>query len=98
MRDTLRRFAEESMQPAAREADDRCAPPDEIIETFAELGAIAMSVPEALGGEAEQVSAVSTMLIAEDLARGDMGLAYAALAPLSITFLSRMDISFSITR
>jgi len=83
MRDTLRRFADEVMQPAAREADDQGAPPDGFLDTFSELGAIAMSVPEALGGAAEQVSAVSQMLIAEDLARGDMGLAYAALAPLS---------------
>lgn len=83
MRDTLRRFADELMQPAAREADDRCAPPDDFLETFGELGAIAMSVPEVLGGEAEQVSAVSQMLMIEDLARGDMGLAYAALSPLS---------------
>lgn len=83
MRDTLRRFADDLMQPAAREADERSAPPDDFLETFSELGAIAMSVPEALGGEAEQVSAVSQMLIVEDLARGDMGLAYAALSPLS---------------
>jgi hypothetical protein len=83
MRDTLRRFSDDLMQPAAREADERSAPPDDFLETFNELGAIAMSVPEALGGEAEQVSAVSQMLIVEDLARGDMGLAYAALSPLS---------------
>jgi alkylation response protein AidB-like acyl-CoA dehydrogenase len=83
MRDTLRRFAEEAMQPAAREADDEGAPPEDFMEGFAELGAIAMSVPESLGGAAERVSAASQMLIAEDLARGDMGLAYAALAPLS---------------
>ncbi len=83
MRDTLRRFADEVMQPAAREADNQGAPPDDFLEAFSELGAIAMSVPEALGGAAEQVSAVSQMLIAEDLARGDMGLAYAALGPLS---------------
>ena len=83
MRDTLRRFADDVIQPAAREADDHCAPPDHFLETFSELGAIPMSVPETLGGAAEQVSAVSQMLIAEDLARGDMGLAYAALSPLS---------------
>jgi len=83
MRDTLRRFADDVMQPAAREADDRSAPPDDFLETFSELGAMAMAVPEGLGGAAEQVSAVSQMLIAEDLARGDMGLAYAALSPLS---------------
>jgi alkylation response protein AidB-like acyl-CoA dehydrogenase len=83
MRDTLRRLADDLMRPAAREADDRSAPPDDFVDTFRELGAVAMAVPEALGGAAEQVSAVSQMLIVEDLARGDMGLAYAALAPLS---------------
>jgi hypothetical protein len=83
MRDTLRRFADDLMQPAAREADDRSAPPDDFVDTFSELGAIAMAVPEAMGGAAEHVSAVSQMLIVEDLARGDMGLAYAALSPLS---------------
>ncbi len=83
MRDTLRRFADDVMQPAARGADDRSSTPDGFLEAFSEFGAIAMSVPEVLGGAAERVSAVSQMLIVEDLARGDMGLAYAALAPLS---------------
>jgi alkylation response protein AidB-like acyl-CoA dehydrogenase len=83
MRDTLRRFADDVMQPAAREADDRSAPPDGFLQKLSELGTVPMAVPEALGGAAEGVSAVSQMLVAEDLARGDMGLAYAALAPLS---------------
>ena len=83
MRDTLRRFADDVMRPAAREADDRLAPPDGFLDAFSDLGAIPMAVPEVLGGAAEGVSAVSQMLIAEDLARGDMGLAYAALSSLS---------------
>ena len=83
MRDTLRRFADEVMKPASREADERGAPPDGFMEAFAELGAVQMAVPEGLGGAAESASAVSQMLVAEDLARGDMGLAYAALSPLS---------------
>ena len=83
MRDTLRRFADDVMQPAARESDDRNRPPEGFLDAFGELGAIAMAVPEALGGAAEQASAVSQMLVAEDLARGDMGLAYAALSTLS---------------
>ena len=83
MRDTLRRFAVDAMQPAARKADDDASPPEGFLDAFDELGAIAMSVPEALGGAAERVSAASQMLIAEDLARGDMGLAYAALSSLS---------------
>ena len=83
MRDTLRRFADDVMRPAARGSDEDSSTPDGFLEAFGELGAIAMSVPEALGGAAEKVSAVSQMLIVEDLARGDMGLAYAALSPLS---------------
>lgn len=83
MRDTLRRFADDVMQPAARGADDRSEPPDDFFEKLSELGTVPMAVPEALGGAAEGVSAVSQMLVAEDLARGDMGLAYASLAPLS---------------
>ncbi|MGB5809492.1 MAG: acyl-CoA dehydrogenase family protein [Polyangiales bacterium] len=83
MRDTLRRFADDVMRPAAPEADDLGAPPDGFLESFGELGAIPMAIPEALGGAAERVSVVSQMLVAEDLARGDMGLAYAALSSLS---------------
>jgi alkylation response protein AidB-like acyl-CoA dehydrogenase len=83
MRDTLRRFADEQMRSMARRADDDSAPPDDFLEAFDELGALAMAVPESLGGTAEPMSAVSQMLVAEDLARGDMGLAYAALSPSS---------------
>lgn len=83
MRDTLRRFADDVMAPAARESDDRLTPPDDFLDAFNDLGAVSMAVPEVLGGAAERVSAVSQMLIVEDLARGDMGLAYAALSTLS---------------
>jgi alkylation response protein AidB-like acyl-CoA dehydrogenase len=83
MRETLRRFADETMQPVARDADERGAPPAGFLEAFGELGAVPMAVPGALGGAGESLSAVSQMLVAEELARGDMGLAYAALSPLS---------------
>ena len=83
MRETLRRFADRVVQPAAREADDRLTPPEGLLDAFSELGAVSMTVPERLGGAAESLSAVSQMLIAEDLARGDMGLAYASLSSLS---------------
>ena len=83
MRETLRRFANDLIREAAREADDRGAPPSHFIEAFHELGAVMLAVPESMGGAAERSSPVSHMLIAEDLAWGDMGLAYAALAPLS---------------
>lgn len=83
MRDTLRRFAEVEMRSAAREADENLEPTDDFLQSFEELGATAMAIPESLGGNADEMSAVSQMLMAEDLASGDMGLAYAALSPLS---------------
>ena len=74
MRDTLRRWADDVMQPAAREADDRSAPPDDFLETFSDLGAIAMAVPEGLRrGRRGGVGGVSQMLIAEDLATRGYG-------------------------
>lgn len=83
MRDTLRRFADDEMRAAARRADDESKPPTDFLEAFESLGAISMAIPESKGGTAERMSAVSQMLVTEDLARGDMGLAYAALSPLS---------------
>jgi alkylation response protein AidB-like acyl-CoA dehydrogenase len=43
-----------------------------------------LAVPEELGGAAEARSPVTSVLIAEELARGDAGLAVACLAPLAV--------------
>ena len=40
-----------------------------------------LGVPEELGGVMHEQSAVTSVLIGEALAHGDMGIAYAALAP-----------------
>ncbi len=80
MRETLRRFARETARPAAQAADREGADA-EFDARVAELGLNLISVPEGLGGAGEARSPVSTTLIAEDLAYGDMGLALAALAP-----------------
>jgi hypothetical protein len=45
---------------------------------------VGLAVPEALGGAAPTRSAVTGALIAEELSRGDMGLATAILAPLAV--------------
>lgn len=83
MRDTLQRFAEEAMRPAARDADTIDGPSSGLLSDFAELGAVALAISESDGGAVDAPSCVSNMLIAEDLAYGDMGLAYVALSPLS---------------
>jgi alkylation response protein AidB-like acyl-CoA dehydrogenase len=76
-----RAFAEEKVRPAALEADDNCATPKELLDQAAELGVDMLGVPEELGGVMHEQSAVTSVLIGEALAHGDMGIAYAALAP-----------------
>jgi alkylation response protein AidB-like acyl-CoA dehydrogenase len=43
-----------------------------------------LGVPESLGGAVDERSAVTSVLVAEALAHGDMGLAFAALAPAGV--------------
>jgi alkylation response protein AidB-like acyl-CoA dehydrogenase len=83
-RETLHTFADEVMRPAAYDADVACAAPAELLASFNELGITQFAVPEALGGAATEQSPVTNVLIAEELARGDMGLAVAALAPIGV--------------
>ena len=76
-----RAFAEEKVRPAALEADDKCETPKELLAEASELGVNMLGVPEELGGVMHEQSAVTSVLIGEALAHGDMGIAYAALAP-----------------
>ncbi|WP_394823486.1 acyl-CoA dehydrogenase family protein [Pendulispora albinea] len=84
IRDTMRRFADEVLRPAAYTADEAAKAPKEILEQSQGLGLAQLAIPEALGGMAEVRSHVAGALIAEQLARGDMGLALAILAPLGV--------------
>ena len=76
-----RSFAEEKIRPAALEADADCSTPPELLAQTAELGVNMLGVPEELGGVMQEQAAVTSVLIAEALAHGDLGIAYAALAP-----------------
>ena len=76
-----RAFAEEKVRPAALDADAACETPPELLKQAAELGVDMLGVPEELGGVMHEQSAVTSVLIGEALAHGDMGIAYAALAP-----------------
>jgi alkylation response protein AidB-like acyl-CoA dehydrogenase len=79
--DVVTEFAEEVVRPAAAEADGACAAPAELLKASLEIGLPMLGVPEALGGISEERSAVAGTLVAEALAKGDLGLAVAALAP-----------------
>ncbi|TNM39675.1 acyl-CoA dehydrogenase [Nocardioides albidus] len=82
--DLVSEFADEIVRPAAFEADKACAAPDDVLKASLEIGLPILGLPEALGGVSEERSAMAGTLVAEALAKGDMGLAVATLAPGSV--------------
>ena len=85
LRESVRDFALAKLRPAAQTADDACATPEELLTQANELGLTMVGVPEELGGAVAQRSAVTTVLMAESLAQGDMGIAVACLAPAAVS-------------
>ncbi|MCP5131315.1 MAG: acyl-CoA dehydrogenase family protein [Pseudomonadales bacterium] len=83
-REVIRRFAREEMAVAARPADEAGALPEGFLTRTVDLGLNFMPIPEELGGVGAGRSPVSNVLSIEDLACGDMSMAIAALAPLSV--------------
>ena len=79
--ETVNEFAEEFLRPAARDADTAAASPPDLIAKAAELGITAIKVPEDFDGIAENRTCVTSALVAEALAYGDMGLALPIVAP-----------------
>jgi hypothetical protein len=79
--EACRNFAEEKIRPAALDADTAREAPKEVLDQAAELGVSMLGVPEELGGVMQEQSAATSVLIGEALAHGDLGIAYAALAP-----------------
>ena len=79
--DVVTEFAAEVVRPAAAAANDACAAPDELLGASLEIGLPILGVPEELGGISTERSAMAGTLVAEALAKGDMGLAVACLAP-----------------
>src|SRR5690606_23737368 len=77
LRDTVRRYAEQAVMPAAAgiDRDDRF--PRELYEGLAGLGLFGIGLPEAAGGSG--LGTVSTCIAMEEIARasGTLGNAYA---------------------
>ena len=85
LRDSVREFAIDRLRPVATDADDACATPPELLAHANELGLTMVGVPEQLGGAVARRSATTTVLMSEALARGDMGIAVACLAPAAVS-------------
>src|SRR5436309_12872646 len=75
LRESVRDFALDKLRPAAEEADADCAAPPDLLAQSNELGLTMVGVPEDLGGAIEERSAVTSVLMSEALAQGDMGIA-----------------------
>jgi len=79
--DSIRRLALDALRPVAASADEASALPADLFDEAAALGLPLYAIPEEFGGVAQNQSPVTSVLIAEHLAWGDMGLAAALLAP-----------------
>jgi len=85
LQEAARTFAMEQLRPAASASDAAYAAPEALLAQCAELGFTALGIPESLGGMGAERSAITNALIAEAMAEGDMGLAFAALAPSAVS-------------
>jgi alkylation response protein AidB-like acyl-CoA dehydrogenase len=85
IQEAARDFAATELRPAAQAADTAAAPPEGLLARSTEIGTTMLGVPEALGGAVEERSAVTSVLLAEALAHGDLGLAFSVLAPAAVS-------------
>ena len=85
--DSVGEFAADRVRPVAGEADAAAATPPELLAQANELGLTMIGVPEELGGAVPARSAATTVLMASSLARGDLGIAAACLAPAAVNLL-----------
>src|SRR4051794_33416585 len=79
--DVVTEYAEEVLRPSAADANEACEAPQDVLKASLEIGLPILGVSEELEGIANERSAVAGVLVAEALAKGDMGLAVATLAP-----------------
>jgi acyl-CoA dehydrogenase len=79
--ETVRRYANERVRPAAHDADESGTTPPEIIATGWELGLLPSAIPEQYGGFGDAHSALTGTLAAEELGYGDLAMALYLLTP-----------------
>jgi alkylation response protein AidB-like acyl-CoA dehydrogenase len=85
IRETMANFARDMLRPRAREADEKNEMPEDVLRSGWELGIVQSSIPEAHGGYGDSRSVVTGVLLAEELAYGDLSFALHLLAPRLLT-------------
>jgi len=81
--ETVRQFAENEIRPKARACDESASLPADVLSTAHELGLVANALPEAHGGGGER-SAVTGVLVIEELCWGDLSIGLGCLTPALI--------------
>lgn len=84
--EAVREFGSDLIRPAASAADEARQVPAEVLAKAAGLGLGQVGLPSALGGIAEERSAVTSVLLLEELAKADLGIAVALMAPAAVSF------------
>ena len=69
VRDAMREFADQAMQPIARECDEASSIPNDFLESAWQLGLMFTQIPEEFGGGGER-SPITNALLLEELASG----------------------------
>ena len=85
VRETMAGFAREVLRPAAREADEKGAVPEDVVNRGWELGLVQSGIPEQFGGYGDPRSAITGALLLEELGYGDAAITLELLAPRLVT-------------
>src|SRR5215217_5485674 len=85
LRDSFKQFGTERLRTAAPQADADAKAPADLMAQSSELGITMLGVPEEMGGVFDERSSITSVLVAETLAHGDLSLAVAALAPAAVS-------------
>jgi acyl-CoA dehydrogenase len=78
--DTIKRYAENDIRKAAHDADEASEPPLNVVNTGWQIGLVPSAIPTELGGFGE-LSAITGVLAAEELAYGDLSVAMHVMTP-----------------
>lgn len=84
IKDSLERFSSEVIRPAAHQADNDELTSETAYQQANGLGLAAYSATTEYGGYSDTPSVLTSVLIAESLANGDMGIACALLSTVSV--------------
>jgi alkylation response protein AidB-like acyl-CoA dehydrogenase len=85
VRETMAGFARDVLRPAAREADEKGAVPEDVVNRGWELGLVQSGIPEQFGGYGDARSGITGALLLEELGYGDAAIALELLAPRLVT-------------